>query len=266
MTIVENPINRQRPIVVTNPEIIDIDYDEVPELPLAEQKVVDLIPQVKEQQKFKIGIWPVVNTKVRGTMKHNNIAFEVVSYEARNKYERYPRYGYYISNFNFNIRNDTTKEYTMEQYTEDIAMSHEYYEISAGELPTKYDYIFIPPVGVTLNDKIAEKLYTFLNAATQTNTEACVYQTYMSEEERIKNRVYHKYRGYMPNFPKRTHKSISGLLFKGSMLELLEEYGKVLYFISRFDTNIQHYCEIADKEIFVAPENIYELPTHNFFN
>ena len=67
----------------------------------------------------------------------------------------------YKTIFDYNVRNKTLeRDYTFENYREDIALSLKYYELYSNYYLDQFDYIYIPPIGKKFSKVNIEKTLT----------------------------------------------------------------------------------------------------------
>ncbi|EDR29966.1 hypothetical protein EDI_346120 [Entamoeba dispar SAW760] len=218
----------------------------------------EVIPKSYSSKRYRIAIVSPEGVKVIGTPHHPNIEFIISQYSAENVKAMWPRKGFYLGNFDIDYRHETEKEYPFDQYKEDICISEIYHDM--GKRSGDYDQadlIFIPPIGVKLDDEFANKLYNFLTASEDKIPNACAYQVYMTKKERIKNKVFTKLAGFIPDYPYKSFRSFGGTLIKRKDLKPISIWTSEMWFRNRYEALVQHYCEVLDQPIVVSPTNLY---------
>nr|BAN38417.1 hypothetical protein [Entamoeba histolytica] len=218
----------------------------------------EVIPKSHSSKRYCIAIVPPEGVKVIGTPHHPNIDFITSQYSAENLKAMWPRKGFYLGNFDIDYRHETEKEYPFDQYKEDICVSEIYHDMGkkSGDY-SKADLIFIPPIGVKLDDEFATKLYNFLTASEAKIPDACAYQVYMTKKERIKNKAFTQLTGFIPDYPYRSFRSFGGTLIKTKDLKPISIWTNEIWFRNRYEALVQHYCEVLDQPIVVSPTNLY---------
>ena len=212
--------------------------------------------EIKEQNKIKIGVMTIPGTKVRDFMVGNNkISFEPVKKTFQNMKELFPHMSTYETIYNFNIRNKTKEmDYDFECYREDMVLSFPFYELGKQFDLDKYDYIFIPELGMKFTEEIVNDIYENIIYSRKTFKDVCFYQVTPYNTMKVKKqKTKTDFNLLTVNYPETRFKEFGSILLRPQTLRILEYFGNGLYHIDRFDRNLQVYCDIGDLKIVVFP-------------
>ena len=224
------------------------------------------IKQPKENKKFTIGVLPIYGTKIQQFPKHEHIKFEALQLNYREDYPYWPSKGFFISLFGFKYRTDSEEKAKYQEYQEDIVISYVLHEYGKRGEFHKYDYLFVPPIGITFTDQIVNELYDFINAAIQDTPNHCYLQSFIPLTERKKYELTNQKYLFNVDWPEKSFRTISGMFISPDNLKKVINTMKSINYLNRFDMIMQHYCEVIDSPILVAPYNIYEPLDKNTYN
>ena len=166
--------------------------------------------------------------------------------------------------FDYNIREETRDTYPFEQYREDIAVSSSLYLFEKENLFKGCDYVYVPPIGLKPSKEATHQFYSFINQIHHEHPSACFYQT--DVDDKFRKNVLKGNNTYIPHFPDISFRQLGGMLMTPRRFYLLFEYGKLMYHISRFDENLQVYCDIDYNNVVVSPSNIFGVKKDNCFD
>ena len=173
-----------------------------------------------------------------------------------------PSYGYFQGLFHFYYNNTIENKYSFENYKEDMLLNNEIFKYYTQEL-NKYDYIFIPTIGMKIDDVFNEKFSDFIDLIDKYRKELCFGKIFMDIKTR-KNLKMEDSDWFIPKWESKITKDIEGIIFPPSLLESLYILNGHIHFLNRIDVLFQHYCEIENKKVFIPKKNLIER-TKNIF-
>jgi len=231
------------------------------------ENIISAEEQTFTHRKLNIGLIAIPGTKLVSIPKHENISFSEMKLECSHQYDRFAKGEALQFAYDFGMRDkEYETNYTFDQYREDISLSLVFYEHYKRKGLDKYDYLFIAPVGVKLDESFAESLYRQLNQAIDNHPKACFYQSYLPPEYRRKNGYAGTMKEIDVDYPRTGYRSISGAIIRPVLLEGLEFFSSPLYLLDRIDGNLQIYCQIGLYPIVAFGQNVYEVSSSNSFN
>ena len=209
----------------------------------------------KEYINRTIGIIPFPNSKFYVLKNSSGLTYHSLPFKYSLRILK-PSYGYYQGFFHFYYNNTVENQYSFENYKEDMLLNNEIFKYYTQEL-NKYDYIFIPTIGMKIDDDFNEKLSDFVDLIDQYRKELCFGKIFMDIETRkffeLENSDW-----FIPKWESKISKDIEGIIFPPSLLESLYILNGHIHFLNRIDVLFQHYCEIENKKVFIPKKNLID--------
>ena len=163
--------------------------------------------------------------------------------------------------FDYGLRNKSIeKEYTFENYREDISLSLDFYFLLKLVKLDEYDFVFIPPIGMKFNEEILNELYEQIIYVKNNFKNYCYVNTLYTQHknnEMVKNNNFTTLKSV---YPQTLFSSFSGILIEPQQMRRMEYFGRVFFHIDRFDRNLQIFCDIGDLPIILVPNKSRKLP------
>ena len=230
------------------------------------EQLVRTEKNVKEypQEKYKVCLVSIPGTREIQFPKHPKMTFIQIKPNMKNPHNRFATIGTHDVLFDYTIREETKDTYPFEQYREDIALSSSLYLFTSEKEFKNCDYVYVPPMGIKPTEVTVNKFYSFINQIHHEYPSACFYQT--DVDDKFRNTVLKGNNTFIPHFPSVSFRQLGGILLTPRRFYLLYEYGKLMYHISRFDENLQVYCDIDYNKVVVANENIFGIKKENCFD
>ncbi|KAL7720736.1 Uncharacterized protein QTN25_001958 [Entamoeba marina] len=214
------------------------------------------IPKANKQKVYTIGILPMPGIVMPELPSHPHLKFLNLHYGYKDQNKWWPNSGYYLSIFGFKYREDTQINYPFYQYQEDMVLSYHLYQVSKS-LPREIDYVFIPPIGLKMDNQFTEQLYKFMNDGINAHPNNCYLQSYMKNDDRQKNGISGNNYLLSVNWPLYSYQALVGMIIAPETMRRIESFAYSTHYLNRYDAIAQHYCEVMDQPIVVSPYNFF---------
>ncbi|KAL7711917.1 hypothetical protein QTN25_010418 [Entamoeba marina] len=214
------------------------------------------IPKSNKQKVYTIGILPMPGVVMPELPTHPHLKFLNLHYNYKDHNKWLPNFGYYISIFGFKYREDTQTNYPFHQYQEDMVLSYYLYQVSKS-IPREIDYVFIPPIGLKMDNQFTEQLYIFMNDGINAHPNNCYLQSYMKNDDRQKNGISGDNYLLSVDWPSYSYQALVGMIIAPETMRRIESFAYATHYLNRYDAIAQHYCEVVDQPIVVSPYNFY---------
>ena len=248
-----NPINSNNQIKLNNNYENELDDD---------------ITELKEENDIEGLNYTICIVNIPGTKriyfpKHKKLTYHYIEMNMFNPHNRFATIATHDVFFDYKIRK-SRNDYTFEQYREDISLSSPFYLFRDEKNFGNCDYVYIPTIGTKPKHKNIRKFYSFINKIHNEYKGSCFYQTDISDN--IRKSLTNGNNTFIPHFPNVSFRQFGGILLTPRRLYLTYEYGKFMYHLSRFDENLQIYCDIDYNKVVLSNKNIFGVEKQNCFD
>ena len=209
---------------------------------------------------YRVGVIHLPGTKANKNFPaHEHLKFTYLENKMTDDVKRkYGNMGFYNSNRLTKYMLD--ESYTFVTYKEDMVITNYFVQISRDIRNSKdFDFIFVQPVGVTIDQDYVNKLYELIAGVDNRFKGYCYIQSFMSKKDRIKNGITDTQLTYVPFWPDKVSRVLSGTIFTFDTFSRIEGLAVSIQYLNRFDVLTEHYCEIMDIPVVVAPYNFFRI-------